>query len=67
MEKTDLLTADELAVHLHLRASTVRRWAHEGRIPVVRLSPKVVRFDLARVVEALKTAAETGKGVADAK
>ncbi len=54
MNETDLLTADELADRLRVRPSTIRRWAQEKRIPTVRLTPKVVRFELTPVVEALR-------------
>jgi excisionase family DNA binding protein len=54
MNGTELLTADELAARLHLRPSTIRRWRREGRIPAVRPTPKVVRYDLAEVVRAMR-------------
>lgn len=66
MNGTELLTADELAGRLHLRPSTIKRWAREGRIPSVRPSPKVVRYDLAAVVEKIKAGCKP-EGVADAK
>jgi len=50
----DLLTAEELAGRLGIRPRTVREWARTGRIPEVRLSPKVRRFELAEVIQALK-------------
>jgi excisionase family DNA binding protein len=37
--------------------STVRRLAREGRIPSVRLTPRLVRFRLAAVLQALDRAA----------
>lgn len=49
----DLLTADELARQLRVQPSTVRRWAQKGIIPAVRLTPKLVRYNAADVVEAL--------------
>ncbi len=52
---SELLTADELAVRLKVQPSTVRKWHRDGRIPSIRLSPKVIRFDLDVVVDALKT------------
>jgi excisionase family DNA binding protein len=54
MNDTELLTADQLAERLHLRPRTVQAWARQGRIPVVRLSPKVVRFDWAAVLTAIR-------------
>lgn len=53
MSGTDLLTADELAGRLQVRPSTIRRWAQKGRIPTVRLTSKVVRYDLAAVIRAM--------------
>ena len=58
MDGTDLLTADEVADRLQVRPSTVKRWARQGRIPTVRLTPKVVRYELAAVVEAMTNGQE---------
>ncbi len=51
---SDLLTANEIATRLKVKPETVKVWAREGRIPTLRLSHKVLRFDLAAVVDALK-------------
>jgi predicted site-specific integrase-resolvase len=51
---TDLLTADQLAERLHIRPRTVQTWARQGRIPTLKLSPKVVRFDWFAVLAALR-------------
>ncbi len=64
MNETELLTADELADRLQVRPSTVRRWARERRIPTVRLTPKVVRYDLAAVVDAM-TRGQEPQGVSN--
>ncbi len=53
MLERELLTAEELAARLRLRPSTVRRWARRRRIPAIRISPKVVRFDPSTVIDAL--------------
>jgi excisionase family DNA binding protein len=58
----ELLTADEIAERLRLRPRTVRQWARRGLIPVIRLSPKVVRFELADVVAAVRSRAPRGGG-----
>lgn len=50
---SELLTATELAERLKVRPETVKVWAREGRIPAVRLSPKVLRFDPVAVLAAL--------------
>ena len=54
MSSRELLTAHELADRLAVRPSTVRKWARQGRIPEVALSPNVRRFDYGSVVAALE-------------
>ena len=59
--KTDgLLTAKELAARLKVKPSTVREWMRRGVIPAIKLTPKVVRFDLDQVVESMR---DGNKGV----
>ena len=53
MSEKKLETADELAQRLHLKPSTIRTWSRQGKIPVVRISPKVIRFDSQAVMAAL--------------
>ncbi len=53
MIEKKLETAEELAERLHLKPSTIRKWSRQGKIPAVRISPKVVRFDPAAVMAAL--------------
>ncbi len=60
---SELLTADELAGRLHVKASTIRRWMRAGWLPAVRVSPKVVRFDLVEVDHALRERAARQQGV----
>ncbi len=55
----DLLTRAELATRLGVKPGTIRRWSQAGRIPVRRLSPKVLRYDLAAVLTALETRPES--------
>ena len=50
----ELLTAEELAQRLAVSPRTVRRWAKETRIPEVRASARVRRFDYEDVLAALK-------------
>jgi excisionase family DNA binding protein len=50
----EFLTAAELAERLRVRPSTIRAWARVGRIPMVRLSRRVLRFDFEDVVAALR-------------
>lgn len=49
----DFLTARQLAAYLQVSETTVRRLAREGRIPAVRLTPRLIRFHLPAVLEAL--------------
>ncbi|MFH1418772.1 MAG: helix-turn-helix domain-containing protein [Planctomycetota bacterium] len=56
----ELLTAKELAERLRVRPETVRVWSRRGLIPRVQLSPKVIRYDLTAVVDALTR--QQGKG-----
>jgi excisionase family DNA binding protein len=49
-----LLTARELGERLAVSPSTVIQWAKAGRIPEVRPSPRIRRFDYADVMAALK-------------
>jgi excisionase family DNA binding protein len=59
----DCLTAVELAERLRVKPSTVLDWQRAGRIPSIRITPKVLRFNLGDVMAALK-AAVAGEGVA---
>ena len=51
---TELLTATQLAERLKVRPSTVREWAKTKRIPEIRISAKVRRFDPDEVEAALR-------------
>lgn len=57
------LTTNEVARLLRVRPGTLRRWVRDGVIPVVRIKPKVMRFDASAVRRALADR----KGVARAK
>ncbi len=48
------LTAEELAQSLRLSPDTIRQMARDHKIPAIRLSPKVIRFDAQAVADALK-------------
>jgi len=52
-EREEFLTARQLATVLQVSESTVRRLARKRRIPCVRLTPRIVRFHLDAVREAL--------------
>ncbi|HZH90109.1 MAG TPA: helix-turn-helix domain-containing protein [Pyrinomonadaceae bacterium] len=51
--REEFLTARQLAVLLQVSESTVRRLAREGRIPSIRLTPRLLRFHLSSVLSAL--------------
>ncbi len=55
---TKPLTTQELAEQLQVTAGTVRTWVADGRIPVIRASRKVMRFDPVAVRTALEVAAK---------
>jgi excisionase family DNA binding protein len=48
------LTAAELAERLRVTTPTVLRWHRAGKIPVVKITAKILRFDLSDVLTALK-------------
>jgi excisionase family DNA binding protein len=51
--REEFLTARQLAAVLQVSESTVRRLAREGRIPSVRLTPRLIRFNLKAVCRSL--------------
>ncbi|HLL73657.1 MAG TPA: helix-turn-helix domain-containing protein [Pyrinomonadaceae bacterium] len=51
--REEFLTARQLAEVLQVSESTVRKLSREGRIPVVRLTPRLARYKLAAVLRAL--------------
>jgi len=51
--RDEFLTARQLAEVLQVSESTVRRLARDGRIPCVRLTPRLLRFNLKAVSRAL--------------
>jgi excisionase family DNA binding protein len=53
-EREEFLTAKQLAAVLQVSESTVRRLASKRRIPSVRLTPRIIRFHLDAVREALE-------------
>jgi excisionase family DNA binding protein len=52
-DREEFLTARQLAEILQVSETTVRRMAQKRRIPSVRLTPRIIRFHLDAVREAL--------------
>lgn len=52
--REEFLTARQLAEVLQVSETTVRRLARDGRIPCVRLTPRLLRFNLKSVCRALE-------------
>ncbi|HEX3658924.1 MAG TPA: helix-turn-helix domain-containing protein [Pirellulales bacterium] len=50
---SDFLTAEEIAERLRVTPGTVMIWARENRIPSIRISRRVVRFDPVAVEKAI--------------
>jgi excisionase family DNA binding protein len=50
---TEYLSAQQLAPRYGVTASTIKRWAREGRIPCVRPTARVIRFNVAAVDAAI--------------
>lgn len=51
----DIITANELAERLKVKPETIRIWAQKGLIPSIRITPKIIRFDLIAVLKALRS------------
>ena len=65
MPDETVLTAAELAERLQVKTQTVLSWHRTGRIPVRRLTRKVLRFSLPDVMAALESkATPDGRSVA---
>jgi hypothetical protein len=56
----ELLRAEELARRLDVKPATIRAWSRKGLIPSVRVTPKVIRFDVAAVLDALAHSQQNG-------
>jgi excisionase family DNA binding protein len=65
-DREEFLTARQLAEVLQVSAATVRRLAQNGRIPSIRLTPRLLRFYLPAVREALDRAKRTRRPADDA-
>jgi len=63
----DLLTAEQLASKLTVTPRTVREWSRAGLIPATRLTPKVIRYNLADVVTSLRDRQPPHKGMRESE
>ncbi len=62
MMDKELLTVEQLAERIHVRPRTVKAWLKSGRIPVVRVSAKVIRFSWSAVLATLQSKQEAKGG-----
>lgn len=61
----NLLTPRQLADTLKVCPVTLRRWTAAGRIPVMVIAPRVVRYDLDAVLAAIRSSVnKPGRGKA---
>lgn len=51
--KSPYVDADEIAIRASVDRATVLRWHREGRIPGIILTPRTIRFHLAKVLKKL--------------
>ena len=65
--RDEFLTARQLAAILQVSEATIRRLARAGRIPSIRLTPRIMRFHLPSVREALDGAGRTRTRRAEAE
>lgn len=49
-----LHTSAEIAEIFQVHGNTVRQWTREGKIPAIKISKTNYRYDLEKVIEALK-------------
>lgn len=56
-----LLKTAEMARELRVSPKTLLNWLGQGRVPCVRLSPRVVRFEPDKVREALSAPPSAAK------
>ncbi len=57
--REEFLTARQLARVLQVSESTVRRLARGGRLPVIHITPRIMRFHLSAVRKALDGASRS--------
>ena len=52
--RNELIDRYDLAERLGVSADTISKWARQGRIPAIRITRKVLRYDYDGIVEALR-------------
>jgi len=57
----ELLTGEQLAKKIIVSELTIERWRRKGRIPIIWLGHRTIRYRLSEVVAALQQAANTPK------
>ena len=57
-----LLSADEVAVLLGVKTSTVYEWVRSGSLPCLRLGPRAIRFTRPLLEEWLASRLDPGRG-----
>jgi excisionase family DNA binding protein len=58
----EFLTVDEAAALLKVKASTLRQWIREGRMPCYRLGPRATRFTRPLLREFADERLDAGRG-----
>lgn len=58
----EFLTVDEAAAFLKVKASTLRQWVREGRMPCYRLGPRATRFTRPLLREFADERLDAGRG-----
>lgn len=53
-ETKELLTYDGVAKRLNVKKSTIEKWANQGWLPALRITPKTIRFDFDDVMSAIR-------------
>ncbi len=48
-----LLTAEDMAQELDVSPSTITEWGRQGKIPRVKISPKIIRYDKDAILHVL--------------
>jgi excisionase family DNA binding protein len=56
-----LVKVQEVAEILGVKPMTVLKWVSQGRLPVVKISPRCLRFDLEAVLASLERFAVPAK------